>query len=210
MRAYPADGVYMTACDEDLVVLDVRTDHYSCLAEAAEHLTFDGAGVDGPELLIGDLVKAGLLSPTPGEDRIRPPSRPTRALPHGSTPPTAADRLTVARTILASWCIGPGRRPLKALLSDGRAPLDDEPRLETISRLTAGFADLLPWDPAQGACLYRAWLLRRILQSRRQGAVWVFGVKTWPFGAHCWLQVADYVLDDDPDRVALYTPIMAV
>ncbi|WP_312062938.1 lasso peptide biosynthesis B2 protein [Brevundimonas sp.] len=50
----------------------------------------------------------------------------------------------------------------------------------------------------------------RVLASRGRGATWVFGVRTWPFSAHCWLQVGDVLLDDDLDRVALYTPIMAV
>ncbi|MCV0415710.1 MAG: lasso peptide biosynthesis B2 protein [Brevundimonas sp.] len=200
----------MAACDEDIVVLNVRTDHYSCLAEAAEHLAVDGAGVDGPEPLIEDLVSASLLSLTPGADRTDLPPLPTRALPYWTTRPSVADRWTVVRALLASWRAGSGRHPLERLLDDVPTPPNREPRLETISRLTAGFADLLPWDPTQGACLYRAWLLRRILQSRQQHVVWVFGVKTWPFGAHCWLQVGEYVLDDDPDRVALYKPIMAV
>ena len=41
-------------------------------------------------------------------------------------------------------------------------------------------------------------------------AVWVFGVRTWPFSAHCWLQIGDAVLDDDPERVGIYPPILAV
>jgi hypothetical protein len=36
----------------------------------------------------------------------------------------------------------------------------------------------------------------------------VFGVRTWPFHAHCWLQCDDVVLDDQADRVAAYAPIL--
>lgn len=68
----------------------------------------------------------------------------------------------------------------------------------------------LPFVPGQGECLYRACLLRSYLAGRGLGSSWVFGVRTWPFAAHCWLQCGDLVLDDDPDRVALYTPILVV
>lgn len=40
--------------------------------------------------------------------------------------------------------------------------------------------------------------------------VWVFGVRTWPFAAHCWIQIGDLVVGDVLDRVRGYTPIRAV
>jgi hypothetical protein len=36
----------------------------------------------------------------------------------------------------------------------------------------------------------------------------VIGVKLNPFAAHCWLQVGDVVLNDLPERVAAFTPIL--
>ena len=50
----------------------------------------------------------------------------------------------------------------------------------------------------------------RVLRARGFDALWVFGVRTWPFSAHCWLQVGLTALDDDLERLAAYTPIMAV
>jgi hypothetical protein len=41
-------------------------------------------------------------------------------------------------------------------------------------------------------------------------ADWIIGVRTWPFMAHCWLQVGAVALDDDVERLAAYTPILAV
>ena len=49
-----------------------------------------------------------------------------------------------------------------------------------------------------------------MLRRAGQNAAWVFGVRTWPFSAHCWLQIGDAVLDDDPERVSRYTPIMVL
>jgi hypothetical protein len=31
-----------------------------------------------------------------------------------------------------------------------------------------------------------------------------------PFGAHCWLQERDYLLNDAVERVGMYTPIMVI
>ncbi len=81
---------------------------------------------------------------------------------------------------------------------------------DEIVRQTALFARWLPWVPSQGACLYRASFLRRFLAASGLTADWVFGVTTWPFSAHCWLQAGDLLLDDDLDRVATYTPLMVV
>jgi hypothetical protein len=35
-------------------------------------------------------------------------------------------------------------------------------------------------------------------------------VKASPFGAHCWLQEGDLILNDSVERVGAYTPIMIV
>ena len=200
----------MARCDEDIVVLDTRTDLYTCLAEAGDVLNVRRDVIEGPEAVLDDLGAAGLVSETPPGPRLAVPPLPVRALAFEAAAVTFRDELAVLGAMAAAWRRGPGRRPLHRLLPeacavDGRA---EDPAL--IARLTAGFVRRLPWDPAQDACLYRAWVLRRILQSRGQTATWVFGVRTWPFGAHCWLQCGDAVLDDDPDRVAHYTPIMAV
>ena len=210
MRATLADGVFMTCCDEDVIVLDTRSDHYSCLPEAAAVLTVSADEVAGPQEVLVHLAAAGFTGATPGAPRPRLPLPASTALSMDDAHVTVGDEITVLRGMLAAWRHGPGRRPLSHLLAGDAtvpgAPVD----LVLVARLTAAFARRLPWDPFQGACLYRAWLLRRILASRGQSVTWVFGVRTWPFGAHCWLQIENLVLDDEPDRISQYTPIMAV
>jgi len=65
-----------------------------------------------------------------------------------------------------------------------------------------------PWVPSEGECLQRAFQLRRLLARRGIAVDWVFGVRTWPFGAHCWLQSGDMLVGDRLERVGRYTPIM--
>jgi len=52
------------------------------------------------------------------------------------------------------------------------------------------------------------WLSSMFLQRAGHDAVWVFGVRTWPFLAHGGLQVGDVVLDHWPEHLTLYTPIL--
>ena len=203
-------GVFMARCDEDIVVLDTRADLYSCLPEAAGSITLSQTIIEASDDIVDQLRAAGFCDPgDPPAARAIPPL-PGRALDHDRVVPTALDRFAVIHAITAAWRTGPGRKPLAQLLEQDCHHRTDAVDLTRAARVTAAFVQLLPWDPAQAACLYRAWLLRRALQTRGLDAVWVFGVRTWPFAAHCWLQIEDRVLDDDPDRVAQYTPIMAV
>lgn len=101
-------------------------------------------------------------------------------------------------------------RPLKRLIEQSPSvPLrpDDAGSAMAQARL---FDRWMPWLPGQGQCVYRAYLLRACLAAQGLGSTWIFGVRTWPFSAHCWLQIGDVLLDDDLDRVGLYTPILAV
>lgn len=72
------------------------------------------------------------------------------------------------------------------------------------------FERLRPWLAPPGECLLRSYHLRAFLRARGLDALWVFGVRTWPFSAHCWLQAGATALDDDLERLVAYQPILAV
>ncbi len=80
-----------------------------------------------------------------------------------------------------------------------------EPRL---SELVSAARRARPWTPFEGECLQRSFQLGCYLASHGVAVDWVFGVRTWPFSAHCWLQIDDIVVGDRLDRVARYTPIL--
>jgi hypothetical protein len=69
---------------------------------------------------------------------------------------------------------------------------------------------MLRFVPFQGECLFRAFMLLCFLRLGDCDARWVIGVKTYPFLAHCWLQVGRTVLDDAAERVCGFTPILTV
>jgi hypothetical protein len=59
-------------------------------------------------------------------------------------------------------------------------------------------------------CLFHSLTLLLFLRRFGIHPRWVFGVRKAPFGAHCWLQDGEVVLNDSVERVAMFTPIMVV
>lgn len=208
--AHLAEHLHFAVVDEDVIVLDEQTDAYSCLPGAGTVIQVRGDRVVAPEPVLEQLREGGFLG-RPGETRPGAPPPPTRALPLPRS--SATDVGATTRFWWSWWRVGRNfeSRSLASLLAmhRRRSPSSSLSE-EEVARLTAAFVRLLPWAPGQGACLYRAHLLRTLIRDAGGDVRWVFGVRTWPFSAHCWLQVGDAVLDDEPDRVAVYTPIMVV
>lgn len=206
-QAWLRDGVYLTSVDEDVVVLDRDRDAYHCLPDAAAVITLAGDRLSAPPEWIAALLEMGLAGPSQGAPRTPLPPRPGKNLSARRRGPPV--RPGLLRAAVDGWRHGPtpAMNPLLATLParPGR-PIEEIVVRDVVAR----FQHWSPWLPRQGACLYRASVLLRALRYAGQDAVWVFGVRTWPFSAHCWLQIKDQVLDDDPDRIGLYTPIMAV
>ncbi|WP_122464970.1 lasso peptide biosynthesis B2 protein [Brevundimonas lutea] len=206
MIAWLTAHSHMARCDDDLIVLDAARDAYLQIPDPGRALQ-PGAGglLTGPEDILTALAAEGLVS--------RRGPAPRRPLPPQPTAPHPA---------IVSW-----RLPLDVwrVLAAVRGPVASQGDIPTVSpsRRVAAVADsartasviatyqgMLPFITPQGECLWRARLLGAALARSGVKADWVFGVKTWPFAAHCWLQIGPYALDDDPDRIGLYTPIMAV
>lgn len=89
-------------------------------------------------------------------------------------------------------------------LADGPAGDRTPARVAEAAR---AFWQMAPWLPIEGECLVRSALLMRFLNQRGLEADWVFGVRLWPFMAHCWVQLDDLCLNDDVERLTAYTPI---
>jgi len=61
--------------------------------------------------------------------------------------------------------------------------------------------------PTPTRCLPACLIAQRFLGQRGIASELVFGVRTHPFVAHCWLEAGGLLLDDEPDRVVGYAPI---
>jgi hypothetical protein len=211
MQCFLKPHVHAVAVDEDMVLLDVAADAYFCLPGAAAAWTGRDAASDR---LLADLVTKGLATSTPlGAGRPPLPGLPTRDLRAGlrsSPTPTDLRRLAGATGDLAVHYRGRSFSHILAFAhrpGAERPPLGPEPELQ---RLCQVFATCVVWLPTPGKCLVRSFLLLRFLQRSGCDAQWVFGVRTWPFRAHCWVQADGAALEDAPERLCAYTPILAV
>ncbi len=201
-----ATHIFMTRVDEDVIVLDASLGQYRCLPELGPVLdpAPDGRLNPPPDDVAQALVEAGLASWSAGQARLVPVPCAREA----QDAEASAFVTLLAAVSLTSSTLRFRRQSFADLLRPVRtAPPSSRPRLGEVLRAAS---DALPWIPGEGACLQRAWQLRRLLAAQGLSSTWMFGVRTWPFAAHCWLQIEDCVIADRLERVRLYSPIMAI
>lgn len=216
LSLYLRAHVHPVFVGDDLVMLDVSADRYICLADAAAGLTLGPARdrlVVQDSALVDDLIAAGLLRDEDGPVCARPdlPRAPQRsALAEAYAPPTTRDaREAVAALVDVARCYR--RRSFAQIVATAWRPRTSAPCITpALEAAVTRFHGWAPYAPVSGKCLLRSFMLLRTLRRQGLDALWVFGVRTWPFHAHCWLQCEDMVLDDPAERIWAYTPIMVV
>jgi hypothetical protein len=96
-------------------------------------------------------------------------------------------------------------------MATGRPAFASQMDLGTVRHLVTAFVRLRPlFFTVHGACLLDSLALLNFLARYRVFPEWVFGVKTDPFLAHCWIQHGDVVFNDFPDYVRGFTPILVI
>jgi len=215
MRLFLAPGVHAVQVRGDIVFLDTEADAYFCLGGASDLISLEASASVEVALAAPaeQLIEAGLLARVDPMRRGTAPIAPmasSRLTSDGRTPLSIA---AVIGAVGATWSVSRrfSRYSFANLLAGPPASprVHDEPS-PALLEAVAQFERLRPWLPLQGECLLRSYHLRAFLRARRFDALWVFGVRTWPFGAHCWLQAGTTALDDDLERLAAYQPILAV
>jgi hypothetical protein len=206
-------GVHAALCGEDLVLLDVAQDQYFCLPEGGRHAVLDAASgrLEGLDpAMAEDLLEADLIGIDDGANLRRTAIVPQRDLLQIKTEPRAdaAPRL-LAAALAMSWRFR-GRAFSTLLMAAAGRRQDARVDVAAAAAIAETYRALLPWLPVQGACLYQSCQLFHALAGAGLWADWVFAVRTWPFRAHCWIQVDDLVLNDTVDHVASYDPILVV
>lgn len=214
-----APRVHVAVIESDLVFLNVTADTYLCLpggtASVSLHEEFDALVVDDAGIA-ASLVDAGLLASRDpnfiAAIRTKAPE-PTSSLVKSNTAGLAWRHLPPMTHSLADLLLRYRGRAFCGLLQlmENREPgpgrQSPTPELREV---VADFHRWVPYAPISGKCLLRSFTLLRLLQRHGFDAQWVFGVATWPFRAHCWLQSGEVALDDDVDRLAAFTPILVV
>jgi len=92
-----------------------------------------------------------------------------------------------------------------------------EPRIarpasvDTMRAAVAAYEKLRPLVfTARDRCLHDSLALVGFLAAEGMFPRWVIGVQTQPFGAHSWVQCGGTVLNDHPDRVRRFRPILVL
>lgn len=213
LTAVLSPHVHMAWCGPDIVILDVRSDEYALLVDLADRLRpglTSGSILVDPELL-EDLRSLGLLGASDALDVRVPLPELTGEVPGAEGP---ISWLTVLPAILNSLVSTASfhRKSFQSLVTAAsqRRSRDNRRDEAQVSKAAGAFQKMLPLIPFEGDCLQRGFMLQHHLHRAGVAARWVFGVRTWPFLAHCWVQVDSRVVGDTVERVRGFTPIMAV
>lgn len=201
-------NVHLTLVGDDAVLLDIARDGYACLPGAARAWRALQAGDGSREARqLADVLAAASYArqDAPRETRRAAPLRDIRDAPWPEVRVADVWRLGRAWVDYLRHYRG---RPFDHLLRYATADRPSAGGPEVV-RAARAFERLVVWLPVSGKCLVRSFLLLRFLRHSGLTAAWVFGVAVWPFKAHCWVEADGVALDDAPERLAAYTPILA-
>jgi hypothetical protein len=193
--------------------MDAEKGDYRLMAGAAHAagVTAHGTGLwsSDSEFLAFLNCERMVCGNTPAGSKLEgPPPYPTYSALSASTGQTKRYRWAITRAYseMALFYVG---RPLPFLLAHARSHPSGR-RVSNPVELARAFEAASPWLPWQGACLFRSFMLMRLLSwAGARDLQWVFGVKTWPFSAHCWVQQGDVVLSDYAENLPRFSPIFA-
>lgn len=211
-RLWPAESLFLASVHEDIVMLDIEADQYSGLLDVRHlmELQSNGSVLVSESDVAAELLETGLFQT---RSPLKARKSPQPVLGELAKGPDQSPCLTIglmAEVIEASMAFQ--TRTLSGLIesvTSWPSPINDDED-QRLARTVSAFRSALPYVPFEGECLQRSFQLKRILDRRGLKTDWVFGVRTWPFGAHCWIQKGNQVVGDRLERVRLYTPIMVI
>lgn len=208
-----APGISFCEYGERVVVLDARRDRYKQLGAAgAQALRRLAQGQDVDPDAFDRLLRLGVLSNQTDRQPLAVVNLPvvTRSFLEEQTAEEKAPLCEVAWG-LACACWAVKRRAFASLLDD----ISGERRLAgatsrdhaALRAAAASFERRRRLIPVEPVCLPDSLALLRFLHRRSLDADFVLGIRLDPFGAHCWLQAGDVVLNDAVDNVQTFSAI---
>lgn len=210
-------GLSYCTVDGHDVFLDLAADRYFRLSdkpEAAFQRLREEASVPTSDL--AELHDLGLVEEVVSSGGLLPP---TLDMPMTSAAAMGLTRAAPMPTVRALWAQRCMERflqskGLEAAVARLRGEKDRLPVVAqgggAVERWILGFeqAKLLR-SPAK-RCLPRSMALASCLVRAGHGVNLVIGVRLRPFAAHCWVQQGSTVLNDTPEDVAMFTPILVI
>ena len=233
-----APHVYPCVSGQHVILMDLERDKYVAVMPAQRLAPWvrgwpvgEPPAADSPsnadgnaDALVSQLLAHGMLVTDPHLGKPAVPvstTRPQRSLVEfdlDARPKTSAVQLWRFGGSCLQAQLSLKLRPIQSIVEairarkvrrEGGAPSAADPvRLRS---LVTSFARLRPlFYTLRSACLLDSLTLLHFLGAEGIHPDWVFGVKTEPFDAHCWVQHGEVLLNDIPDRVRQYSPILVV
>ena len=211
-----APGVGYCDAGGDLIFLDVRRDRYLQL-RGERRAAFERLCAREPndsDAMEG-LIDTGLFSRSEVATAITPleVEIPTSDLATAPIPRTPLASIAVAAWSLnwARKALLPGRlaATLDGLAAAKRARSGDPDDLG-LAALASTYGEARRWVPIPPRCLVDALALYRLSLRRGLTPTLVFGVRSNPFAAHCWLQSHSAVLTGTAEEANNYCPVLAI
>jgi hypothetical protein len=215
MRLWLAPNVHCVKVGEAFIFLDLITGRYKALVDDGSILPFSvhppgsSTGIDGfevkrsPDQAGNEFAKLELFGQTESwRSQLKPLAKPRRLpIPDRKQFQMAKDRLP---SLVLPFFISLLEVRFSGRLSTLKRALDF-----ILRAIMARFLRLrtLAYS-ARGRCLFDSKVLCSFLFRLGISPTLVIGVKTRPFGGHCWVQVGDFVINDSPDKVRAYVPIV--
>ena len=235
-RYYLANHVHIARYGENLLLLDLRRDDYSHIklahalalfewadGQAAAMERFAATDNDGDvESTLNDMLSAGVVVASGAEGKRA--ATPATSMPTttflddqvtnsiGMSPIDMIRYFSSAR-MAAGWQKRWSMLQIVQFIQGRKAglrakqPTFDVERARGVARK---YETLRVFYPKPFVCLYDSLALLEFMAHYRLYPQWVYGVRTHPWGAHCWLQHEDTVINDLTEEVCSFTPIMAV
>jgi hypothetical protein len=233
-----APHVYPCVSGQHVVLMDLERDKYIAVIPAdrlafwvrgwpvgAARTTHSSDVADaGADALVSQMLAHGMLVSDPHVGKPAVPvttARPASGLVEfdlDTRPRTGAALLWRFGRSCAQAQLSLKLRPIQSIVEavrDRKARRIARGRREAdpvrLRALMGAFMRLRPlFYTLRAACLLDSLTLVHFLDAEGIHPEWVFGVKTEPFDAHCWVQHGEVVLNDAPDRVRQYAPILVV
>lgn len=204
----PRSDLALAALDRDLVIFDIGADRYLGLPNALASDLRQGASIadllspqartvleEAGFLIDGDDAPL-MLAKTIGAVLGRPKTRPHIRM---------MDWLAfVLAAVQTDWRLKRGRAAQSYVTerSSGAA------RVRDLAMELRRVEIMMLWLPVSHRCLPKSLRAALYLRGKGHEVDLVFGVRSYPFEAHCWLEQGGILLNDDPDHVHRYTPIV--
>ena len=222
---YLSNHAFFCYADNHYVFLDLENDEYTCLGreQSKEFESMLRDGLDENSTIVQTLLDKGLFVTDEMNGKQPVPQTVDSVSSSILTGASGKERPSIrpihvmrflAASGLASWNLRfqsiehTVRRveQRKAARRDAGGSSSNADIIE----LFRIFQALRPYYPRPYLCLFDSLALVHFLAPFGVYPEWVYGVKLEPWGAHCWVQSDDLVVNDIVDNVNGYTPIMSI